>query len=98
MRKRRLNARNPTEKVVNAGIYKLRNIKTGHTHFGSTWDLQNAKNQCMDDLSNQVHPNGALNRTMDVYGGSDIRFTVLERISVETEFNFRELEEELMSR
>lgn len=45
---------------------------------GSTWDLKNAQAQNLQELLDGVHEHQAMIRTMQTYGGKDIRFQVLE--------------------
>ncbi|KAK1942306.1 Abnormal spindle-like microcephaly-associated [Phytophthora citrophthora] len=68
---------------VNAGVYLLENVKTGHRYFGTTWDLQNAAAQSFHDLQLAVHPHQALSTCFKLYGeaASGIRFRVLEHVS-----------------
>ncbi|KAL4145578.1 hypothetical protein PRNP1_013245 [Phytophthora ramorum] len=68
---------------VNAGVYLLENVKTGHRYFGTTWDLQNAAAQSFHDLKRGVHPHHALATCFQLYGeaASGIRFRVLENVS-----------------
>ncbi|KAL3665215.1 hypothetical protein V7S43_009843 [Phytophthora oleae] len=68
---------------VNAGVYLLENVKTGHRFFGTTWDLQNAAAQSFHDLQLAVHPHQALSTCFKLYGeaASGIRFRVLEHVS-----------------
>ncbi|KAG9398411.1 hypothetical protein AC1031_014754 [Aphanomyces cochlioides] len=84
---------------INAGIYMLRNHKTGHAFFGSTWDLANAESQNRQDLTLGTHGHQAMARTVQMYGWrGDISFHVLERIATRPDFAFRELEERLETR
>ncbi|CAK4376843.1 unnamed protein product [Aphanomyces euteiches] len=84
---------------INAGIYMLRNHKTGHAFFGSTWDLANAESQNRQDLTLGTHVHQAMARTVQMYGWrGDISFHVLERIPTRPDFAFRELEERLETR
>ncbi|ETL95223.1 hypothetical protein L917_06943 [Phytophthora nicotianae] len=68
---------------VNAGVYLLENVNTGHRYFGTTWDLQNAAAQSFHDLQLGVHPHQALSTCFILYGeaASGIRFRVLEQVS-----------------
>ncbi|KAG6955753.1 hypothetical protein JG687_00010997 [Phytophthora cactorum] len=68
---------------VNAGVYLLENVKTGHRYFGTTWDLHNAAAQSFHDLQLGVHPHQALSTSFQLYGeaASGIRFRVLEQVS-----------------
>ncbi|KAF0688028.1 Aste57867_20310 [Aphanomyces stellatus] len=83
---------------INAGIYVVRNKKTGHAYFGSTWDLGNAQSQNWADLSHGIHAHQAMVRTVKMYGLGDISFHVLQRIPTAKEFHFRELEELLQTK
>ncbi|DAZ94062.1 TPA: hypothetical protein N0F65_004329 [Lagenidium giganteum] len=71
---------------VNAGVYMLRNDKTGHAFFGTTWDLQNAAAQSAIDLAAGTHPHEALARCYQLYGAdsSGIRFVVLEQVQLQS--------------
>ncbi|GMF11000.1 unnamed protein product [Phytophthora lilii] len=71
---------------VNAGVYLLENVKTGHRYFGTTWDLHNAAAQNFHDLQLGVHPHHTLSTCFQLYGeaASGIRFRVLENISPPT--------------
>ncbi|KAG3164684.1 hypothetical protein PC128_g20088 [Phytophthora cactorum] len=68
---------------VNAGVYLLENVKTGHRYFGTTWDLHNAAAQSFHDLQLGVHPHQALSTSFQLYGeaASGIGFRVLEQVS-----------------
>lgn len=67
---------------INAGVYVLENLKTGHCHVSTTWDLRNAKAQNFADLASGAHPHVALVQCFQLYGasGSGIRYRVLERV------------------
>ncbi|KDO31687.1 hypothetical protein SPRG_03605 [Saprolegnia parasitica CBS 223.65] len=83
---------------IHAGIYVLRNTRTGHAFFGSTWDLENAKSQNYQDLLDGKHVNRAMTRSMRAYGDRDIAFQILQTIPTGKEIQFRELEEALAQR
>ncbi|KAI9991408.1 hypothetical protein PInf_019089 [Phytophthora infestans] len=67
---------------VNAGVYLVENVKTGHRYFGTTWDLQNAAAQSFHDLQLGAHPHQALNSSFKQHGeaASGIRFRILEHV------------------
>ncbi|EQC32386.1 hypothetical protein SDRG_10131 [Saprolegnia diclina VS20] len=83
---------------IHAGIYVLRNTRTGHAFFGSTWDLENAKSQNYQDLLDGKHVNRAMVRSMRAYGDRDIAFQILQTIPTGKEIQFRELEDALSQR
>ncbi|TYZ61917.1 hypothetical protein PybrP1_005682 [[Pythium] brassicae (nom. inval.)] len=68
---------------VNAGVYVLENLTTGHCYFGTTWDLKNAAAQSFLDLTSGAHPHQALAVCVQLNGAdaSGIRFRVLERVA-----------------
>ncbi|OQR90976.1 hypothetical protein ACHHYP_05098 [Achlya hypogyna] len=80
---------------INAGIYVVRNTRTGHAYFGSTWDLDNAKSQNLAELQNGTHVNLAMVRSVAAHGFRDTSF---HAIPTGREFHFRELEDTLAQR
>ncbi|CEG43896.1 Spliceosomal protein FBP11/Splicing factor PRP40 [Plasmopara halstedii] len=65
---------------VNAGVYLVENVKSGHRYFGTTWDLSNASAQCFHDLQRGVHPHAALNTSFQL-NSCAFRFRILEQVS-----------------
>ncbi|OQS03045.1 hypothetical protein THRCLA_04635 [Thraustotheca clavata] len=95
---KRITERKQSSNQINPGIYVVRNTHTGHTFFGSTWDLENAKKQNFQDLQLGRHENRAMVRAVQVYGFKTTTFQILQTIPTPKEFHFRELENTLTQR
>lgn len=71
------------ERQVNAGVYVLEDVASGHKFFGTTWDLRNAAVQSLRDLATPgTHPHKALAASYARDGDTSARFRVLERVKV----------------
>ncbi|MGA1795811.1 MAG: GIY-YIG nuclease family protein [bacterium] len=63
-----------------AGIYRVRNIKTGRSLIGSTANLPGMLNRQRFQLENGAHPDKDLQRDWDELGPDAFEFEVLDRL------------------
>jgi group I intron endonuclease len=68
---------------MDAGIYKLKNIKTGHVYIGQSVNLKYRIRSHKQMLRDGIHDNGYLQNHFKKYGADAFEHEILERCSVE---------------
>ncbi len=82
------------ERKVRAGVFQVRNTRSGKILLGSSLDLNGPLNRHKFMLSTGMHPNELLQRDWKELGADAFAFEVLEEVKVTDDPDFN-LEDEL---
>jgi len=82
---RKIRIREYKETPRPAGIYRVRNIKTGKLLIGSTTNLPGMLNRQRFQLDNNSHPDKELQRDWDELGPDAFEFEVLDQLEPRNE-------------
>ena len=68
--------------MINSGIYRITNMKTGHFYIGQTSNFMRRWAEHRKELEKGMHHNERLQYEWSIYGAASFKFEVVERCEV----------------